>query len=88
MQIRASEIDAKMDKGQLLFVVEIPTNFQANILAQRKTEVQINVDATAVAQAGNGANYLKTAISNEVQNFIAGREGGSERRTDQSRGSR
>ena len=77
VQIRASEIDAKMDKGQLLFVVEIPTNFQANILAQRKTEVQINVDATAVAQAGNGANYLKTAISNEVQNFIVGREGGS-----------
>ena len=77
VQIRASEIDAKMDKGELLFVVEIPTNFQANILAQRKTEVQINVDATAVAQAGNGANYLKTAISNEVQNFIAGREGGS-----------
>jgi ABC-2 type transport system permease protein len=77
VQIRTSEIDAKMDKGELLFVVEIPPNFQANILAQRKTEVQINVDATAVAQAGNGANYLKTAISNEVQNFIAGREGGS-----------
>ena len=88
VQIRTSEIDAKMDKGELLFVVEIPPNFQANILAQRKTEVQINVDATAVAQAGNGANYLKTAISNEVQNFIAGREGGSGRRTDQSRGSR
>ena len=73
VQIRASDIDAKMDKGELLFVVEIPPNFQANILAQRKTEIQINVDATAVAQAGNGANYLKTAISNEVQNFINAR---------------
>jgi len=62
VQIRATDIDAKMDKGELLFVVEIPTNFQADILAQRKTEVQINVDATAVAQAGNGANYLKSAI--------------------------
>ena len=70
VQIRASEIDEKMDKGELLFVVEIPPNFQANILAQRKTEIQINVDATAVAQAGNGANYLNTAIFNEVQNFI------------------
>jgi len=70
VQITASEIDSKMDKGELLLVVEIPTNFQANIIAQRKTEVQINVDATAVAQAGNGANYLKTAIANEVQNFI------------------
>ncbi len=75
VQIKASDIDAKMDKGELLFVVEIPPDFQANILARRKTELQINVDATAVAQAGNGANYLKTALSNEVQNFLAGRQG-------------
>jgi ABC-2 type transport system permease protein len=73
VQITASAIDAKMNKGELLFVVEIPPNFQSNILAQRKTEVQINVDATAVAQAGNGANYLKTAIANEVQNFLNAR---------------
>src|SRR5512138_1228068 len=58
VQIRATEIDAKMDQGELLFVVEIPPNFQADILAERKTSIQINVDATAVAQAGNGANYL------------------------------
>jgi ABC-2 type transport system permease protein len=73
VQISASEIDAKMNNGELLFVVEIPPNFQANVLAQRKTEIQINVDATAVAQAGNGANYLKTAISNEVQHFMNAR---------------
>jgi len=75
VQIKASDIDTKMDGGELLLVVEIPPNFQANILAQRKTEIQINVDATAVAQAGNGANYLKTAIANEVQNFIVQRGG-------------
>ena len=79
VQIRASDIDTKMNRGELLFVVEIPPNFQANILAQRKTGIQINVDATAVAQAGNGANHLKTAISNEVQNFLNARgiSGGS-----------
>jgi ABC-type multidrug transport system, permease component len=79
VQIRASDIDSKMNRGELLFVVEIPPNFQANILAQRKTGIQINVDATAVAQAGNGANHLKTAISNEVQNFLNARgiSGGS-----------
>jgi len=75
VQIRASEIDAKMDKGELLLVVEIPPNFQADILAQRKTEIQISVDATVVAQAGNGASYLRTAVSNEVQNFLKGRQG-------------
>ncbi|HLH95476.1 MAG TPA: ABC transporter permease [Xanthobacteraceae bacterium] len=75
VQIRATDMDAKMDRGELLFVVEIPPNFQANILAQRKTGLQINVDATAVAQAGNGANYLRTAISNEVRQFLAKRGG-------------
>jgi ABC-2 type transport system permease protein len=75
VQIKASEIDPAMDQGKLLFVVEIPPNFQADILAQHKTSLQINVDATAVAQAGNGASYLKNSISNEVQSFISKREG-------------
>ena len=75
VQIKASEIDPKMDAGELLLVVEIPPNFQADILAQRKTSVQINVDATAVAQAGNGSSYLRSAIFNEVQNFITQRGG-------------
>jgi ABC-2 type transport system permease protein len=61
-----------MDQGKLLFVVEIPPNFEADVRAQRKTGLQINVDATAVAQAGNGANYLRTAIANEIQSFISG----------------
>ncbi len=75
VQIRASEIDAKMDHGDFLFVVEIPPNFEEDLRAQRRTQLQINIDATVVAQAGNGANYLKTAISNEIQNFLNGRPG-------------
>jgi ABC-2 type transport system permease protein len=74
VHITASEIDPMMDKGKLLFVVEIPPNFQAEIRAQRQTGIQINVDATAVAQAGNGASYLRTAIANEIQRFISGKD--------------
>ena len=77
VHITASDIDPMMDQGKLLFVVEIPPNFEADVRAQRKTGIQVNVDATAVAQAGNGASYLRTAIANEVQRFIAGREGGA-----------
>jgi ABC-2 type transport system permease protein len=73
VQIRARDIDARMDRGDFLFVVEIPPNFEADLRAQRKTQLQINIDATVVAQAGNGANYLKTAISNEIQTFLSGR---------------
>lgn len=75
VQIRASDIDAKMDHGDFLFVVEIPPNFEADLRAQRRTQLQINIDATVVAQAGNGANYLKTAIGNEIQTFLSGRTG-------------
>src|SRR6478736_8018686 len=32
VHITASDIDSKMNRGELLFVVEIPPNFQANIL--------------------------------------------------------
>jgi ABC-2 type transport system permease protein len=74
VQINASQIDPMMDQGKLLFVVEIPPNFESDVRAQRKTGLQINVDATAVAQAGNGANYLKTAIANEIQTFISGKD--------------
>jgi ABC-2 type transport system permease protein len=77
VHITASDIDPMMDQGKLLFVVEIPPNFEADVRAQRKTGIQVNVDATAVAQAGNGASYLRTAIANEIQRFISGREGGA-----------
>ena len=75
VQIRAADIDREMDHGNLLLVVEIPPNFEADIRSKRQTSLQIDVDATAVAQAGNGASYLKTTISNEIQKFISGREG-------------
>jgi ABC-2 type transport system permease protein len=77
VHITASDIDPMMDQGKLLFVVEIPPNFEADVRAQRKTGIQVNVDATAVAQAGNGSSYLRTAIANEIQRFISGREGGA-----------
>ena len=73
VQITASDIDPMMDQGKLLFVVEIPPNFEADVRAQRKTGLQINVDATAVAQAGNGASSLRNAIATEIQRFISGR---------------
>ena len=50
VQITASDIDPMMDQGKLLFVVEIPPNFEADIRAQRQTGLQMNVDATAVAR--------------------------------------
>ncbi|ACK52671.1 ABC-2 type transporter [Methylocella silvestris BL2] len=78
VEVSAGGIDKVMDEGQLVFVIEIPPRFQADILASRATSVQVNIDATAITQAGNGAVYIQNIIATEVANFLSGREGTTE----------
>jgi ABC-2 type transport system permease protein len=75
VEIGATEIDPAMNSQRLMYVVEIPPKFQSDILAGRQPTVQINVDATAVAQAANGMTYIQNVILNYVTEFITGREG-------------
>jgi ABC-2 type transport system permease protein len=75
VEIAATEIDAAMNSQRFLFVIEIPPKFQSDILAGREASVQINVDATASAQAFNGMSYIQSVILNYVIQFTAGREG-------------
>jgi ABC-2 type transport system permease protein len=72
--IGADAIDTEMDHGRLVFVLEIPPRFQADLLSRRRPSLQLNVDATAMTQAGNGAVYIQSIITQEVANFLAGRE--------------
>ncbi|KUL92768.1 membrane protein [Bosea sp. WAO] len=72
--INARAIDEEMDHGRLVFVLEIPPSFQADLLSGRRASLQLNVDATAMTQAGNGAVYIQSIIAQEVTNFLSGRE--------------
>ena len=58
-----------------MFVLEIPPRFEQDLLAGREASLQLNVDATAMAQAGNGAVYVEAIIAQEMAKFQAGREG-------------
>lgn len=73
-RITANEIDAEMNSGRLVFVLEIPPRFQADLLTGRQTALQLNIDATAMTQAGNGAVYIQQIIAQEIANRRAGRE--------------
>ena len=73
-RIAATEIDAEMNSGRLVFVLEIPPNFQADLQAGRQAALQLNIDATAMTQAGNGAVYIQQIIAQEISNRQAGRE--------------
>jgi ABC-2 type transport system permease protein len=70
--INVNEIDPIMNAGSMIFVLEIPPRFEEDLLAGRKASLQLNVDATAMAPAGNGAVYIQTIIMQEITNFLAG----------------
>lgn len=68
--IEAASIDTAMDRGQYVFVLEVPPRFEADILAGLRPAIQINIDATAMSQAGNGAVFLQNIISRELRSFL------------------
>ncbi len=67
--IAARNIDALMDASRYMFVVVFPANFEADIRRREQPEVQLNIDATAVGQAAQGAGYLQAIIDWEVSQF-------------------
>ena len=64
-----------MNAGKYTFVVDIPPNFERDLLGGRQPALQVDVDATAMVQAGLGAEYTQQIISNEIQNYLSHAEG-------------
>ncbi len=68
--IAPSGIDPGMDRGRYVFVIEIPPKFESDALAGKTPSVQIDVDATAMALAGNGAVDIQNIILRETASFL------------------
>lgn len=68
-EISASDVEDAMDRGRFVFVIFIPPRFQADVTAGRQPRLQLNVDATAMTQAGNGAVYVQSIIAQELLKF-------------------
>ena len=68
--LAARDIDRAMDEGRFMFVVVLPPRFEADLRAGRRTEVQVNVDATAMYQASNGASYIQRILTDEMTRYL------------------
>ncbi len=75
--ISFKEIDPGMDSGRYTFVLVIPDNFEADVLAGRRPAVQVNIDATAMMQAGIGDSYIGSILAQEINRFVDARTGGT-----------
>lgn len=69
--LELNEIDPQMDAGNYTFAVNIPPEFQRDLLANRQPTIQLNVDATRMTQAFTGSTYIQQIISEEVNDFIS-----------------
>src|SRR6516165_4033795 len=73
--IAERDIVPLMNAGRYTFVIDIPPNFERDVLGRRRAEIQLNVDATAMVQAGLGADYAQQIITTEINGFLSRAEG-------------
>lgn len=71
VQIQQRDIDVLMNAGRYTFVIDVPPNFERDLIAGRQPGLQINVDATAMVQAGLGSGYAEQIIGTEISNFLS-----------------
>ncbi len=68
--ISQPEMDRRMDAGRDTFALDIPPDFQRDLLAGRSPTIQLNVDATRMTQAFTGGGYIQSIVSSEVSEFV------------------
>lgn len=64
-----------LNRRQFTFVVDMPPNFERDVLGGRSPRIQVDVDATVMVQAGLGSGYVQQIITTEIANFLSKREG-------------
>jgi ABC-2 type transport system permease protein len=68
--VSREEMDSRMDAGVDTFALNIPPDFQQDVLAGRSPQIQLNTDATRVSQAFSGSGYVQTIVTGEVQSWL------------------
>jgi ABC-2 type transport system permease protein len=71
--IDRSVIDRTMDNATYTFVLDIPPQFEADILRERVPALQRNIDATAMTHAGVGSSYIESIVQQEARNYLQSR---------------
>lgn len=70
--ITADEMDRRMDQGLDTFALNIPPEFERDVLAGKVPAIQLNVDATRMSQAFTGSGYIQQILTSEVSEYVSG----------------
>jgi ABC-2 type transport system permease protein len=66
LELDASALDGGIERGDFIFALTIPHGFERDVMDGRRPALQLDVDATAMSMAGNGAVYLETIVLREL----------------------
>jgi ABC-2 type transport system permease protein len=69
-RIAPAQADTALDTGAYTFVLDIPPNFQRDVLAGRAPGMQLAVDATRMSQAFTGNGAIQQIVLGEVAEFV------------------
>lgn len=69
--ISQHEMDQRMDAGKDTFAIDIPPQFQSDLLAGKSPTLQLNIDATRMTQAFTGGGYIQQILTSEVSEFLS-----------------
>ena len=69
--VSLDQVDAGMDAGQFTFALNIPPDFQRDVLAGKSPALQLNVDATRMSQAFAGSGFIQQMVLGEVNEFTS-----------------
>ena len=67
--VALADMDKGMDAGRHTFVLDIPPDFQRDVLAGAHPAIQLNIDATRLSQAQTGPGYIQNIVNDEIRAF-------------------
>jgi ABC-2 type transport system permease protein len=73
VELDRSEVDPAMDRSLYTFILDLPPGLEADLLRGEAPAVQLNIDATAITQAGVGNGYIEAIIARETAVFLESR---------------
>ncbi|MFC2305485.1 MAG: ABC transporter permease, partial [Cardiobacterium hominis] len=68
--IERDQADAAMNRGDYVFILEIPANFERDLLQNHAPEILLNIDATRMSQGGIGSAYLGQIFTREIRETL------------------
>jgi ABC-2 type transport system permease protein len=69
--IAFDQVDSALESGSYSFALDIPPEFERDVLAEERPVLRLDVDATAMSVAGRGAGYVEAIVREEVARFLA-----------------